>query len=64
VYSSAKFFDLGSRLRQVAQDFSKVYFRDVEIDGLTRRCFASGRIRSCDQWMFGVNFEHAGFTAT
>jgi hypothetical protein len=36
----------------------------VEIDGLTRRCFASGRIRSCDQWMFGVNFEHAGFTAT
>jgi hypothetical protein len=31
---------------------------------LTRKRFASGRFRSCDEWMFGVNFRQAGYTAT
>jgi hypothetical protein len=31
---------------------------------LTRKRFASGRFRSCDEWMFEVNFRQAGFSAT
>ena len=28
---------------------------------LTRNCFASGRFRSCDEWMLGVNFRQASY---
>jgi hypothetical protein len=34
---------------QVDEDFYKVYFRDVELVSLTRKRFASGRFRSCDE---------------
>jgi hypothetical protein len=31
---------------------------------LTRKRFASGRVKSCDKWMFGASFPQAGYTAT
>lgn len=35
-------------------------FGMLRLVSLTRKRFASGRFRSCDEWMFGVNFRQAG----
>ena len=42
---------------QTDEDFYKVYFRDVKLASLTRKRLASGRFRSCDEWIIGVNFR-------
>jgi hypothetical protein len=33
----------------------------LRLASLTRKRLASGRFRSCDEWMFGVNFRQARF---
>jgi hypothetical protein len=49
---------------QVHEDFYKVYFRDVEIGEFDAEAFASGRLRSCDEWMFGVSFRQGDFSTS
>ena len=55
--------ELGQYLQQISrsagfdevdEDSYKVYFRDVRLASLTRERFASGRVSSCDKWMFEV----------
>jgi hypothetical protein len=48
---------------QVEEDYYKVHFGMLRSVSLTRKRFASARFRSCDEWLFEVNFRQGGFTA-
>jgi len=59
--SLARSFDLrfsaSSRSRKI---FARYIFGMLRLASLTRNRFASDRFRSCDEWMFEVNFRQAG----
>jgi len=38
-------------------NWHKVYFGMLRLRSFTRKRFASVRFRSCDEWMFEVNFR-------